>query len=408
MKWGNFIKVICFSVLAIACSTDPEPSSPGGNGDQGGDTNQDGNGGDTGGDTGGGTVQLPRIAIVGEDKDDPSSLFLITWDDEYQTSSITDIASDLNAVNPEIYPTSIESPGSFYIRQQGSAQPAFYKYDIDTAIFQTYPQDEYFNPSATPVNLFRLANEDYIHVFYLDSDNGLEQSYYHTFNVNTGESREFPLDSVSINGLNVRITEDYAFVVFEDNFSDDYELHIFDASNGNHAIIPFDFSIYYAAMHNHLTDELYLFLNTTGCVSDYEIFDLNTFQITGSATLQQAICIPNIISPARFYGDKMLFQNLAASPAGPLTNPAIYDFSTGEKNTFDALEILLELGTITGLQAFDLIGLDADLESETIIATFAFNENGVSKGAVAFLTYDLALKQTVITDNILPKTIQFR
>lgn len=407
MSIKKLVQLIFLVLIVFACSTESKDPMTNNNnqddqGNQDDDNNQDP-------DDDPADLPVPRIAIVGEDRDDLNSLFLVTWDDDYQTNLVTDIGSALNTVNPEIYHTSKDSPGSFYIRQQGTSEPAFYRYDINTATYQTFPQEEYFNPSATPVSFHRLANEDYIHVFYLDKENPLEQGYYHTYNVNTTASREFPILDHSIDGFNVRITQDYAFIMFEETIGDDLQFHIFNANNGDHAIIPFDFSNYSRVIHNPTTNEVYLFIGTgSSCVQEYEIFNLNTFQITGTESLQSEICIPGIISKAKFFGSKMLYQRINGAGAGAPYHPGIYDFVTGENSFVNVGSLPLDLLDITNLPVSYLVSIDADLETETIIAAFIINENDVESGVVAFLDFNLELKRMVMLDNIIPGTILFR
>ncbi|MDC8005251.1 hypothetical protein POV27_14410 [Aureisphaera galaxeae] len=387
--------------IAIGCSSDSDtPSSQ--NDEQGDGMNDGGNNDDPDPDT----VLIPEIAIVGEDIDDPLSLFLLTWENDYNNESVINVAAASGFLNPSVYATSQPPKGSFYVIEPGTATPDAFRFDLVNSTSHSYIFEEYFTPSQAYTNSSEWAGDDYLYVFYLDLDNPLEQTYLHSYNVITGATQEFSLGGVAPLSQYVLISGDYAFVLFQDNDTSEVALHIFNAATGESTMIPFE--NYHSIFHNSLDNELYLFHTTQGCDRrDYDIVDIATLQITGSSSLQATICNPDFMNKAAFFENKMLYETITAAPSGPIFNPSIYDFGTGNNTIINVGDLFFQLASITNLQVTTFISIDVDLETETIVVGFQYNDNASTKGAVAFLTYDWELKRIVETNNVIPETILF-
>ncbi len=339
---------------------------------------------------------IPDIVVVGESFDDNLSLFMMQWDQDYSNSTVTDIEAQINILNPSVLSSSGES---FFIKELGNNNPDIFKYDLNNTIPEVYSYDTYFsdNTDDTSVSI-RNARTNYLSGYFFDGNSpGFSESIY-TYNIATGVSKTALLENIDF-GL-TKIFNSYV-VSLGSEFSNSQEtiLHIFSPETEQETLLPFN--EYSTVVYNNLTNELFLFKGS-GFITDYDIFNLDSFEITGSASLQAAILLFGVFPDAYFYQDKMFYGGVEASPAGGNQTPAVYDFSLGEKLVFDPFLMLTAISD-AGIPIEAILSMNLDLTTETIVV--GFQKDGIygqneDSGGVAFLTYGYEIKRIIETGNV--------
>ena len=338
---------------------------------------------------------IPNVVVVGKSFDDNQSLFMIQWNQDYTIPTVTDIRAQIDIVNPTVLSSSGES---FFIKENGNT-PNVFKYNLNNNVPETYTYETYFvdNTDNTDVSI-RDAKTTYLSGYFFDGNNtGFSESIY-TYNITTGVSKTALLEDIDFDIT--KIFDSYV-VSLGSEFSNSQEtlLHIFSPETDQETLLSFN--EYSAVIYNNLTNELFLF-EGTGFVSEYDIFSLDSFTITESASLTTSIGLFGVFPDAYFYQDKMFYEGIEVSSAGGNQTPAVYDFSLGEKLVFDPFLMLSAISNadipIEGIQ-----GMNLDVATETLVVGFerdgVYGQNG-SSGGVAFLSYDYEIKHIIDTENV--------
>ncbi|MFT5862722.1 MAG: hypothetical protein ACI828_001372 [Flavobacteriales bacterium] len=345
---------------------------------------------------------LPEIAILGYENFSASPLYFINWDENYENKTTLNLYEQLNTDRLSYFS---DTKGFFYVTDFDFSNSKTYRYSFLSNTFQEYISTDYLVSQAqSPFQRIRPTGD---YILSEIKDNSTFDSYFNAYNVNSESTYEYYLGEGQVlgNGSYIKGRDDFAFLIFDPNDNDNYELHIFNLRDETHFEISYEFS---TGLMYHGPDETLFVSDGDGCLADYKVLDLSTFQIEGTGTFGELQCSNSFIPDSKFFNDQILFNLGSQGDVTGYSMPTIYNSTTLDRRFFLYPEIRDSINNSTPIIGF-VHAINLDLELEIIIAGYEYRDtDNITKGGVAFLNYDLEVLKVIPLNEIIPDQILFK
>lgn len=349
---------------------------------------------DDSGDNISAVVNLPDIGVIGDDLITGETGFLITWDENYETSTTINLSEELgfefgslqNIVGSEIAVAS-GFPTDEYIFYDAATE-------VRTSITNFFESE---NPAG---NSFTINSDNQILTYYLNGNSTCCEIFLHIFDRDTQSSNEVFLANADIAPVqqNIFTKGNRSFATAVDTFTEEKRLFVQDTDTGI-SLITLNADNYGAFIYNEVRDEIYLF-DFTGAELTYDTLNLSSLILSNSKMFPAGFSINSGFNEARFDSNRMAFKDALGIIS------SVYEFDQDriilyrETNIVNA--VVEELGS-----GISIVTTEIDLTNDIYIVLATYQGAGETNGIIVFLSLNGEVISSVDTGSIRPNEVVF-